>query len=161
MSATLRPAVIGDASSLALLSLEIWSYTYLRHGINAFFADYALDVFTKSRFADVLQDPLEVILVLEKSTAITGYVRLSLNSECGIEGCGVFEIKTLYVRRTTSTAALVALCWPQRLPAVRRWAIFVYDWRSTQKIMPRLIFIGHKGFRVLGSAISALVTRGF
>ena len=98
MSATLRPAVIGDASSLALISLEIWSYTYLRHGINAFFADYALDVFTKSRFADVLQDPLEVILVLEKSTAITGYVRLSLNSECGIEGCGVFEIKTLYVR---------------------------------------------------------------
>ena len=66
MSATLRPAVIGDVPSLALLSPEVWSCTYLRHGITVFFVDYALDDFTKDRFEGVLQDPLEVILVLRK-----------------------------------------------------------------------------------------------
>ena len=136
LSVTLRPVVIGDASSLALLSHEVWSWTYLRHGITVFFVDYALDDFTKDRFEGVLQDPLEVILVLEKSRGIRGYIRLSLNSECGIEGCGVVEIKTLYFGPITSAAALVALCWPQRLPAVRRWTILVYGWRSAQNNAP-------------------------
>ena len=61
MSATLKPAVIGDASSLILLSFELWSCTYLRHGVRSFFTDYRLDDFTKSQFEDVLQYPLEVI----------------------------------------------------------------------------------------------------
>ena len=61
MSATLKPAVIGDASSLILLSFELWSCTYLRHGVRSFFTDYGLDDFTKSKFEDVLQYPLEVI----------------------------------------------------------------------------------------------------
>ena len=132
LSVTLRPVVIGDASSLALLSHEVWSWTYLRHAITVFFVDYALDDFTKDRFEGVLQDPLEVILVLEKSRGIRGYIRLSLNSECGIEGCGVVEIKTLYLRHHIA-ASLAALCWPQRLPAARRWTILVYGWWSTQR----------------------------
>ena len=133
LSATLRPAVIGDVPSLALLSPEVWSCTYLRHGITAFFVDCALDDFTKARFEDVLQDLLEVISVLEKSTGIRGYIRLGLNSECGIEGCGVVEIKTLYLRPHHIAASLAALCWPQRFPAARRWTILVYGWWSTQK----------------------------
>jgi hypothetical protein len=46
----IRPSVSKDASSLALLSLEVWSTTYLRRGINAFFAEYALEEFSRPGF---------------------------------------------------------------------------------------------------------------
>ena len=94
----IRPSVAVDASSLALLSLEVWSTTYLRRGINAFFAEYALEEFSKPAFEAVLRDPLEILLVAEKNRLVQGYIRLALNSDCGLEGTGVAEIKTLYVR---------------------------------------------------------------
>ena len=46
----IRPATPNEASGLALLSFEVWSTTYLRRGINGFFADYALEEFSEARF---------------------------------------------------------------------------------------------------------------
>ena len=94
----IRPSVSKDASSLALLSLEVWSTTYLRRGINAFFAEYALEEFSRPGFEAVLCDPFEILLVAEKNRLVQGYIRLALNSNCGLEGTGLAEIKTLYVR---------------------------------------------------------------
>jgi ribosomal protein S18 acetylase RimI-like enzyme len=94
----IRPSISKDASSLALLSLEVWSATYLRRGINAFFADYALKKFSKPSFEAALCDPLEIFLVAERNKLLQGYIRLRLNSDCGLEDTGVAEIRTLYVR---------------------------------------------------------------
>ena len=94
----IRPSVSKDASSLALLSLEVWSTTYLRRGINAFFAEYALEEFSRPGFEAVLCDPFEILLVAEKNRLVQGYIRLALNNNCGLECTGVAEIKTLYVR---------------------------------------------------------------
>jgi hypothetical protein len=44
--------------ALILLSFEVWSCTYLGHGISSYVADYELDDFSKSGFKDVLQDLL-------------------------------------------------------------------------------------------------------
>ena len=63
----IRSSVSKDASSLALLSLEVWSATYLRRGINAFFEDHALEEFSKSGFEAALCDPLEILLVAERN----------------------------------------------------------------------------------------------
>ena len=68
----IRPSVSKDASSLAILSLEVWSTTYLRRGINAFFAKHALEEFSRPRFEAVLCDPFEILLVAEIKTL---YVR--------------------------------------------------------------------------------------
>ena len=94
----IRPSISKDASSLALLSLEVWSTTYLRRGINAFFAEYALEEFSRPGFEAVLCDPFEILLVAEKNRLVQGYIRLALNSNCGLESTGVAEIKTLHVR---------------------------------------------------------------
>ncbi len=48
---TLRAASHADASSLTALALEVWLSTYIRHGINAHFADYALAHFTPDQFS--------------------------------------------------------------------------------------------------------------
>ena len=85
----IRPSISKDASSLALLSLEVWSATYLRRGINAFFADYALKKFSKPSFEAALCDPLEIFLVAERNKLLQGYIRLRLNSDCGLEDTGV------------------------------------------------------------------------
>ena len=106
----IRPSVSKDASSLALLSLEVWSTTYLRGGINAFFAEYALEEFSKPGFEAVLCDPFEILLVAEKNRLVQGYIRLALNSNCGLEGTGVAEIKTLYDRPRHHHRGIGKLC---------------------------------------------------
>ena len=46
---TLRPPKTSDASSIAAISIEVWIGTYLKRGVNAFFADYALQEFTPAK----------------------------------------------------------------------------------------------------------------
>ena len=79
----IRPSVSKDASSLALLSLEVWSTTYLRGGINAFFAEYALEEFSRPGFEAVLCDPFEILLAAEKRSVL-GYICLAVNSNCDL-----------------------------------------------------------------------------
>lgn len=59
----LRPAQAADASSLAALSIEVWLGTYIRNGVNGFFADYALTQFTTERYRAWLDDPDEHVIV--------------------------------------------------------------------------------------------------
>ena len=68
----IRPATPNKASSLPLLTLEVWSTTYLCRGINGFFADYALEEFSKARFQALLHDPLEIVLAAKKIRCYTG-----------------------------------------------------------------------------------------
>lgn len=66
----IRPAIIEDASSLAAISLEVWLNTYIRDGVNAFFADYALEAFTTARLADILSQENESIWVSQNKVGI-------------------------------------------------------------------------------------------
>lgn len=63
---SVRLAQKGDASSLAAISIEVWIGTYIREGVTAFFADYALCEFTTAKFEGILDDPDEMIRVSEK-----------------------------------------------------------------------------------------------
>ncbi len=56
---TLRLAQVSDASSIAALSIEVWIGTYLKRGVNAFFADYALGEFTPAKAAQLIADPTQ------------------------------------------------------------------------------------------------------
>ena len=98
----LRPALRSDASSLAALSMEVWLGTYIRRGVNAFFADYALGEFTTANFEALLQEPAETFIVSENEEGIDGFIRISsgkpapadLRSDTESET----EIATLYVQ---------------------------------------------------------------
>ena len=74
---TLRLATPADAAGLAALSIEVWVGTYLRHGIGAGFADYALTHFTKARFQDWIAAPDETLILSENRDGVDGYLRLS------------------------------------------------------------------------------------
>ncbi|WP_282076669.1 GNAT family N-acetyltransferase [Epibacterium ulvae] len=94
----IRKAIEADASALAALSIEVWINTYIREGIDAHFADYALAEFSTAKFTTALNDPNEVFLASQNSVGIDGYIRLSFNRPAPVPGCHETEISTLYVQ---------------------------------------------------------------
>jgi len=67
---SIRPATEGDASSIAALSIEVWLGTYLREGINGFFADYVLDTFTTAKIEALIVDPAQDFWVSQNALGI-------------------------------------------------------------------------------------------
>lgn len=94
----LRPALNSDASSLAAISLEVWLGTYIRRGVNAFFADYALAEFTTANFEAWLEEPAETFIVSENEDGIDGFIRVSSGKSPPVEADSRTEISTLYVQ---------------------------------------------------------------
>lgn len=94
----IRQAKIEDASSLAAVGIEVWLNTYIRNGVNAFFADYALTHFTTDRFEAILSSKDDVILVSENGVGIDGFVHMALGSPAPVDGCSDLEIAKLYVQ---------------------------------------------------------------
>lgn len=95
---TLRRATQSDASSLAAIAIEVWIGTYLKKGVSAFFADYALETFTPAKMRALLRDPGEFILVSENDEGIDGFIRVSRASPAPVPGCSDVEIATFYVQ---------------------------------------------------------------
>ncbi|MEL0438119.1 GNAT family N-acetyltransferase [Phycobacter sp. K97] len=93
----LRPAKSADCAALAALSIEVWTGTYLREGVNGTFASFVLDAFTPGRFAALLSDPEETIIVSQNRVGIDGYIRITQNRPSPVGGC-MTEISTLYVQ---------------------------------------------------------------
>ncbi len=94
----LRPANHADASSIAAISIEVWIGTYLKRGVSAFFADYALETFTVDQTRRLMEDPEQFMVVSENTEGIDGFMRVSSNSPAPVEGCSDMEISTLYVQ---------------------------------------------------------------
>lgn len=94
----IRPAVANDASCLAAVAVEVWLNTYIRNGVSASFADYALNQFTTARFEEMLSQSDNAIWVSENSVGIDGFIRISLDAEPPLNGCSDLEISTLYVQ---------------------------------------------------------------
>lgn len=94
----LRAAIDADASSIAAISIEVWIGTYLKKGVSAFFADYALGEFTVEKIRTLINDPEQFILVSENAEGIDGFIRVSSNSLAPVDGCTDVEISTFYVQ---------------------------------------------------------------
>lgn len=98
MTDNIRPASARDASSIALISLEVWTSTYLREGVNAFFADYALSEFTSDKIAARLAAPDHRSWVCENANGIDGFVEICSNAQPPLPQCSDFELTRLYVQ---------------------------------------------------------------
>lgn len=94
----IRNARLEDASSLAAVGIEVWLNTYIRNGVNAFFADYALNHFTTANFEAILSDTDDFILVSENGVGIDGFAHMAQGSPAPVEGCSDLEIAKLYVQ---------------------------------------------------------------
>ena len=95
---TLRIANHSDASSIAAISVEVWVGTYLKQGVNSFFADYALEEFTIQKIKSLIYDPNQFILVSQNEEGIDGFIRVSAKSPAPVGGCSDVEISTFYVQ---------------------------------------------------------------
>lgn len=95
---TFRRAALSDASSIAAISIEVWIGTYLKRGVNGFFADFALSEFTPAKIAAQIADPGQFILVSENQDGIDGFIRVSSGSAAPVAGCSEMEIATFYVQ---------------------------------------------------------------
>lgn len=94
----LRAPDISDASSIAAISIEVWVGTYLKRGVNGFFADYVLEQFTAAKIAAQIDDPDRFILVSENAEGIDGFICVASSSVAPVEGCSDVEIATFYVQ---------------------------------------------------------------
>lgn len=94
----IRTARFEDASSLAAIGIEVWLNTYIRDGVSAFFADYALEHFTTSRFEEALSKKGNFILVSENKVGLDGFVHITLDTPAPVPDCSDLEIAKLYVQ---------------------------------------------------------------
>ena len=94
----LRFAENADASSLAALALEVWFATYVRHGINAHFADYALAHYTAERFRNLISDPEHSLIVSQNREGIDGFILIDGNSLDPVNNSVRTELTSLYVQ---------------------------------------------------------------
>lgn len=94
----IRLAQKADAASLAALSIEVWVGTYLRQGVNSFFAEFVLSEFTTARFEELLEEGSDLLMVSENSDGIDGYIRLAEKRAAPIDGLSDLEIATFYVQ---------------------------------------------------------------
>lgn len=94
----IRLAQKADAASLAALSIEVWVGTYLRQGVNPFFAEFVLSEFTTARFEELLEEGSDLLMVSENSDGIDGYIRLAEKRAAPIDGLSDLEIATFYVQ---------------------------------------------------------------
>lgn len=98
MAITLRKPKKSDAIGIAAISIEVWLGTYLKRGVNAFFANYALEVLTPSKIEKLIFDPDQFILVSDNQKGIDGFIRVSSASKGPVDGCSELEIATFYVQ---------------------------------------------------------------
>lgn len=97
---TLRCATLADASSIAAISLEVWIGTYLKRGVNGFFADYALNAFTPDKIAQQIADPRQFFRVSQNDEGIDGFIRVTCDSQppVPLPAAAAMEIATFYVQ---------------------------------------------------------------
>lgn len=94
----IRPARLSDTSSLAALAIEVWLGTYIRQGVNAFFADYALATYTPDKYRHAIKSEQDQIFVSENTVGIDGFIHITHDKAAPTPGCSDTEITTLYVQ---------------------------------------------------------------
>ena len=147
---TLRKPHTSDASSIAAISIEVWIGTYLKRGVSAFFADYALDEFTSQKTEALLSDPTQFILVSENEDGIDGFIRVSTGSKAPVRGCSEMEISTFYVQPRHHGKGIGKLLLNAALKYAREKEV-VSVWLTTNaENAPAIAFYLAQGFEHVG-----------
>ena len=153
---TFRAAKLSDASSLAALSIEVWLGTYIKHGVNAFFADFALAEFTVSNFEAMLSDPDELVIVSENADGIAGYIRVSFGKTSPVADGSDTEISTLYVQPRHHGQGIGKTLLAQAYRHCRDRAVKKVWLATNSDNTPAIDFYLSQGFRRIGQTDFAI-----
>ena len=146
-----RIARLSDAPILAAISIEVWLGTYIRKGVNPFFAEFALNEFTSAKLAALLEDPNQHVIVSENEDGLDGFIRISHGQAAPVAGCSTMEISTLYVQSRHHGKGLGRALLEQGL-AYARAADTASVWLTTNsENAPAIAFYLKQGFEKVGT----------
>jgi diamine N-acetyltransferase len=148
---TIRPARPSDAAILAAISIEVWLGTYIRRGVNAFFAEYALNEFTAARFSALIDHPNEHIWVSENDDGLDGFIRVSEGQAAPVAGCSTTEISTLYVQPRHHGKGIGLLLLEQGLVFARQSGCPSVWLTTNSENAPAIGFYLRQGFEKVGT----------
>lgn len=147
----LRVARPSDAPILAAISVEVWLGTYIRRGVNAFFAEYALNEFTSDKFAALLETPNEHFIVSENEDGLDGFIHISNGKTAPVANCSPMEISTLYVQPRHHGRGVGGALLDQALEYARA-ANSPSVWLTTNsENTPAIAFYLAQGFKKVGT----------
>lgn len=158
---SLRTARNSDASSIAALSIEVWLGTYLKRGVSAFFADYALETFTTSRTEALITDPGQFILVSENEDGIDGFIRVSSGSKAPVPGCSETELATFYVQPRHQGKGVGTRLLQAAIEKCRQDGVDSIWLATNAENFPAIGFYLAHGFRHAGETQFRIGTEGF
>lgn len=146
-----RIARPSDAPILAAISIEVWLGTYIRRGVNACFAEFALNEFTSAKLAALLASPTEHVIVSENEDGLDGFIRISHGKAAPVAGCSSMEISTLYVQPRHHGRGLGKALLEQGLNYARA-ADAPSIWLTTNsENTPAIAFYLKQGFEKIGT----------
>jgi len=147
----LRIARPSDAPILAAISIEVWLGTYIRKGLNIFFAEFALSAFTSAKLAALLENPNQHFIVSESEDGLNGFIRISQGQVAPVAGCSDIEISTLYIRSGQQRKGLGKALLEEGLAYARaNDAASVWLTTNTENT-PAMAFYQKQGFEKVGT----------
>lgn len=146
-----RRARVSDAPALAAISIEVWLGTYIKRGVNAFFAEFALSEFTSAKLAALLEDPNEHVIVSETADGLDGFVRISREKTAPVAGCSTVEISTLYVQPRHHARGLGRALLEQGLNYARSTDAASVWLTTNSENAPAIAFYLKQGFERVGT----------
>ena len=148
--ARIENAEIEDAAAFAALSIEVWVGTYLRQGIDRFFADYVLAEFTTAKMEAVLRDPSQHVLVSRNTQGIDGFIRLSFDTLGPVAACPQTEVATFYVQPRHHGAGIGTALLNAALEACRERGIGAVWLATNAQNTPAIDYYLRRGFASVG-----------
>ena len=146
-----RIAQPSDAPILAAISIEVWIGTYIRRGVNAIFAEYALNEFTSDKLRALIEDQDEHVIVSENEDGLDGFIRVSHGKEAPVANCSSMEISTLYVQPRHHGRGLGRLLLEQGLNYARNNSSPSVWLTTNSENTPAIAFYLKQGFQKVGT----------
>lgn len=156
-----RMARTSDAPILAAISIEVWLGTYTRKGVNAFFAEFALNEFTSAKLAALLEDPNQHVIVSENDEGLDGFIRISHGQEAPVAGCSTLEISTLYVQPRHHGKGLGKALLEQGLTYAKSSDAASVWLTTNSENTPAIAFYLEQGFEKVGTTHFRIQDQGY
>ncbi|WP_165571191.1 GNAT family N-acetyltransferase [Paracoccus nototheniae] len=150
---TFRLARPADAPVLAAISIEVWLGTYLRQGVDPFFAEFALTEFTPDKLSALIEDPRQHIIVSENQAGLDGFIRISHGTVAPVADCSSTEISTLYVQPRHHGRGLGRALLARGLDHARASGAPSVWLTTNAENAPAIAFYLRQGFRNVGTTL--------
>jgi diamine N-acetyltransferase len=102
----IRNAIPADAENLAALAIQVWLHTYATNGISLTGSRYVLSEFTPEKFAALIGNENNIVLLSEVNAHLVGYAVIAFGAACPASHSSTTQLATLYVQEHFTRAGV-------------------------------------------------------